>query len=53
MAALHRAVALTKVQRGARLVDGDLHLNVVRVDEVLLEVERSVAERRLRLLGAK
>jgi hypothetical protein len=53
MSSLYGAVALTEVQRGARLVDGDLHLNVVRVDEVLLEVERPVAERRLRLLGAE
>ena len=52
MASLHRAVALTEVQRGAALVDGDLHLNVVRVDEVLLNVKRAIAEGRLRLLGA-
>ena len=53
MASLHRAVALTEVQCGAALVDGDLHFDVVRVDEVLLDVERAVTERRLRLLGAE
>jgi hypothetical protein len=44
-----RTVALVEVEDGARGVGEDLHLDVPRVDDGLLEVERRVAEGRVGL----
>ena len=52
VAALDRAVALAEVDAVAVAVDGDLDLDVAVLVEPLLEVERVVAERRLRLGAA-
>ena len=52
VAALQRAVALAQMHDVAVLVGEDLHLDVPRPREVLLQVELAVAERRLRL-GAR
>ena len=49
VAALQRAVALAEVNRPALAVAEDLHLDVTRLAQVLLEVDGRVAERRLRL----
>ena len=53
MAALERTVALAKVERRPFMIDGNLHLNMVRGAQILLEIDGSVAERRLRLLYAE
>ena len=45
VAALHRAVALEEVDRLARAVGEDLHLDVARAEHRLLEEHRRVAER--------
>jgi hypothetical protein len=52
MAALDRAVALTQVDAMTVPVDRDLYLDVPVLVEPLLEVERVVPERRLRLAAA-
>ena len=52
MAALHRAVALPQVDARPVAVDRDLDLDVAVVVEPLLEVQRVVAERGLRLGAA-
>ena len=52
VAALHGAVALAEVDAGAEAVDRDLDLHVPVVVEPLLEVQRVVAERGLRLGAA-
>jgi hypothetical protein len=49
VAALHRAVALAEVDGVPLGVGEDLHLDVARPDHRLLEVDRVVAEGRLRL----
>ena len=49
VAALHRAVALPEVHAVAVAVDDDLHLDVPRLLDPLLEVDRVVAEGGLRL----
>ena len=53
MATLQRTVALAKVERRPFMIDGDLHLDMVRGTQILLEVDGSIAERRLRLLYAE
>ena len=52
MPALDRAVALAEVDAVAVAVDRDLDLDVAVLVEPLLEVERVVAERGLRLGAA-
>ena len=52
MAALDRAVALAEVDAVAVAIDRDLDLDVAVLVEPLLEVERVVAERGLRLRAA-
>ena len=47
--ALHAALALADDERAAVAVAEHLHLDVVRVDDDLLEVQPAVAERRLGL----
>ena len=49
VATLHRAVALEEVDHVARPVGQDLHLDVARADDRLLEEHGRVAEGRLRL----
>ena len=53
VAPLQRTVALAKVERRPFMIDGNLHLNMVRSAQILLEIDGSVAERRLRLLYAE
>ena len=49
VAALHRALAIAQHQRAAAPVAEHLHLDVVRVDDRLLEVQAGIAERGARL----
>jgi hypothetical protein len=50
---LQRTIALAKVQGRPLIVDRDLHLDMVRGAQVLLQIDGSVAERRLCLLHAE
>src|SRR5439155_24950386 len=50
--ALQRAVALAEVDDGAAAVADELHLDVARVPEELLDVEVAIAERGARLRPA-
>ena len=52
VAALHRAVALEEVHRVLVLVGEHLDLDVARIVEELLHVDRRIAERRLRFARA-
>jgi hypothetical protein len=53
MAALQTAVALEKVHHVAVSVGQDLHFDVARVEHGLLEIDRRVAEGRLRLAAGR